>query len=52
MNAKTPKWNFYRQELNNSSMQNEAIWYFSAKVSPLKISEKVQFANSTSAAYN
>lgn len=52
MNTKTPKCNFYRQELYNSTMQNEAIWYFSAKVSSLKISEKLQFANSVSAAYN
>lgn len=33
-------------------MQNEAIWYFSAKVSSLKNSEKLRFANSMSAAYN
>lgn len=33
-------------------MQNEAIWYFSAKVSSLEISEEPQFANSMSAAYN
>jgi len=33
-------------------MQNEATWYFSAKVSSLKISEKLRFANSMSAAYN
>lgn len=52
MNAKTPKCNLYRQELNNSSMQNEAIWYFSAKVILLKISEKLQFANSMSAEYS
>lgn len=49
---KPQKCNFYRQELYSSSMQNEAIWYFSAKVSPLKISQKLQFANSTSAEYN
>lgn len=52
MNAKTPKCNFYPQELYNSSMQNKAIQYFSAKVSSLRISEKLQFANSMSAAYN
>lgn len=32
-------------------MKNEAIWYFSAKVSSLKISEKLRFASSTSAAH-
>lgn len=33
-------------------MQNEAIWYFSAKVSLLKNFEKLQFANLMSAVYN
>lgn len=33
-------------------MQNEAIWYFSVKVSLLKNFEKLQFANLMSAAYN
>lgn len=33
-------------------MQNEAIPYFGAKISPLKTSEKEQSAKSMSAAHN